>query len=98
MFVFPERLGQLRFQHNISQSALSKQLGVTRATVNAWEMGTGYPNAQSLIDLSRYFKVSVDYLLGLDNTEMVNIGALNPKEKEIVINLINHFLSSHNDE
>lgn len=95
MFVFPERLGQLRFQHNISQSALSKQLGITRATVNAWEMGAGYPNAQSLIDLSRYFKVSVDYLLGLDNAEMINIEHLNATEKEIVLNLINYFTNCH---
>ena len=56
-------------------------MNLTRATVYACEMGISSPNAQSLILLSQFFKVSVDYLLGIDNTETVDITLLNKEEK-----------------
>lgn len=97
MITLADRLKELRSRNNISQNALSKRLEVTRATVNAWEMGLSYPNAQSLVELSRFFKTSVDYLLGITDIETVNINLLNSEEKEIVINLINYFSSLHSD-
>lgn len=95
MTTLADRLKLLRQRNNISQNALSKRLEVTRATVNAWEMGLSYPNAQSLIELSRFFKVSVDYILGVTNTESISIDHLTNEEKEIVISLINYLSSLH---
>lgn len=66
-------------------------MNLTRATVNAWEMGISSPNAQSLILLSQFFKVSVDYLLGIDNTETVDITLLNKEEKNIIYSLVKYF-------
>lgn len=95
MITLADRLKELRLRNNISQNALSKKLEVTRATVNAWEMGLSYPNAQSLVELSRFFKTSVDYLLGITDNEALNINHLNSEEKEIIINLVNYFSSLH---
>ena len=95
MTTLADRLKLLRQRNNISQNALSKRLEVTRATVNAWEMGLSYPNAQSLIELARFFKTSVDYILGISDVESVNIDNLTNEEKEIVINLINYLSSLH---
>lgn len=91
MYKLSERLKELRNQNNISQNALAKQMNLTRATVNAWEMGISTPNAQSLILLSQFFKVSVDYLLGIDNTETVDITLLNREEKNIIYSLVKYF-------
>ena len=66
-------------------------MNLTRATVNAWEMGISSPNAQSLILLSQFFKVSVDYLLGIDNTETVDITLHNKEEKNIIYSLVKYF-------
>ncbi len=87
------RLRQLREREKISQNALANDLGITRASVNAWEMGISAPNAQSLILLSNYFNVSVDYLLGLDNTEYLDISQLNTTEKELVCAMVRYLTS-----
>lgn len=93
IYDFSERLKTLRKRDNISQNALSKTLGVTRATVNAWEMGISYPNAQSLIMLSKYFNVSVDYLLGIDDGTFLDISGLDPTGQELISKMVKHMLS-----
>ncbi len=77
----------------ISQNTLANDLGITRASVNAWEMGISAPNAQSLVLLSKYFNVSVDYLLGLDNNEYLDISQLNATEKELVCAMVRYLTS-----
>ena len=96
MYKLSERLKELRKQNNISQNALAKQMNLIRATVNAWEMGISCPNAQSLVMLSQYFKVSVDFLLGLNDTETIDITQLTEREKNIVYELVNCFIASKN--
>lgn len=87
------RLRELRERENISQNALANTLGITRASVNAWEMGISAPNAQSLIMLSKYFNVSVDYLLGLEQNEYIDIGRLNATEKDLICSMVRYLLS-----
>ncbi len=74
MYKLYDRLHELRSRENISQSKLASEIGTTRASVNAWEMGISAPNAQSLIAIAKYFKTSVDYLLGINDTEYIDIG------------------------
>lgn len=58
----------LRKQHNMSQLKLSTAIGVSRSTVAMWENGSSQPDNSMLIKLSELFNVSVDYLLGRDET------------------------------
>ena len=58
-----ERIKQLREQSNWTQSELAKQLGITRSSVNAWELGISVPSTQYLVELAALFKVSTDCLL-----------------------------------
>ena len=89
------KIGYLRAREGLSQAGLGKAIGATRAAVNAWEMGLSNPNMQSLIDLARYFHVSVDYLLGLDEEARISISSLTAEEQEIVIRLVHYFDSLH---
>ncbi len=90
-----ERIGYLRSREGLSQAGLAKALNATRAAVNAWEMGISNPNMQSLMDLAAYFHVTMDFLLGLDDRELISLASLNPREKEIVVNLVHYFESIH---
>ena len=91
MYKLYDRIKQLRERNNISQSELAKRLDTTRATVSSWELGVNSPTAHFLIELSKFFKVSSDYLLGIDSSENLNISSLTSDEKQIVINLVEHF-------
>jgi len=88
---FKTKLKALRSERGISQNVLAQALGVTRAAVNAWEMGKGYPNAYCLAALSKYLNVTTDYLLGLTQTYSVDISTLPANEREIVLRLIHCF-------
>ena len=43
----------------------AKQLGITRSSVNAWEMGISVPSTQYIVEISRLSHVSTDYLFSL---------------------------------
>ena len=86
-----DTIKSLRETAGLSQSALAKRLGVTRSSVNAWEMGLSIPTAQSIVELSQLFHVSTDYLLGLHHTPAIYIDRLSQEEKQILYSLIHYF-------
>ena len=65
MHGFSDRIKKLREQMGYTQSELAKKLYLTRASVNSWEMGLSAPSTSTIVELSRLFHVSTDYLLGL---------------------------------
>ena len=58
----------LRTAKMLSQEAFAALFDVSRQTVSKWENDLYYPEIEKLIALSRFFDVSVDYLL-LDHAE-----------------------------
>lgn len=85
-----ERIKYLRDQKGFSQTDLAKQLGITRSSVNAWELGISVPSTQYLVELSHIFKVSTDYLLGIDTTATISVTGLEEKDIQLVHRLIAH--------
>ncbi len=85
------RIKRLREQQNITQSELARMLGITRSSVNAWEMGVSVPSTQYLVELANAFHVSTDYLLGLNITASVDVSGLTDDDVEMVQSLISHF-------
>ena len=60
---FSEKLQELRKSRNLTQEELAEALFVSRTAVSKWESGRGYPNIDSLKEISRYFSVTIDDLL-----------------------------------
>lgn len=77
---FDERIRQLRQARGISQVELSAALDVTKQSVSNWENNNIQPSIDILIWLSRYFSVSTDYILGLDERKYIEITGLTDKE------------------
>lgn len=66
MNTFGTRLKELRTELGIGQVALSEALGVSKSIISDWELGKSDPTLSKLIAISKYFKVSIDYLAGLE--------------------------------
>ena len=67
MIKFPERLRDLRLEKEISRNDLALLLQVNPRTISYWELGQRECNLEQLYNLAIIFKVSTDYLLGLEN-------------------------------
>lgn len=88
-----DRIKSLREQQNMTQSSLAKQLGITRSSVNAWEMGISVPSTQYIVELAHIFSVSTDYLLGVNTTSTVSVAGLSDKDIELINSIILHLKS-----
>ena len=54
---------ELRKARSLTQEELAEALFVSRTAVSKWESGRGYPNLDSLKEISRFFSVSIDDLI-----------------------------------
>ena len=58
-----EKINQLRKGLGMSQEELAGQLTVSRQAVSKWELGDAMPDTENIVQLSKLFGVSTDYLL-----------------------------------
>ena len=63
---FNQKLQELRKSKELTQEELAEALFVSRTAVSKWESGRGYPSIDSLKELSRFFSVTIDELIGPD--------------------------------
>ena len=63
---FANRIKQLRQENNISQQKLANEIGVTQKAIDFWEKNINEPKASYIVKLAKYFSVSTDYLLGIE--------------------------------
>ena len=61
---FNEKLQELRKSRGLTQEELAEALFVSRTAVSKWESGRGYPSIDSLKEISRFFSVTIDDLIG----------------------------------
>lgn len=60
-----QRLAERRKALGISQEELADKLYVTRQAISKWENGMSLPSIDVLCEISRFFAVSTDEILGL---------------------------------
>ena len=60
---FGEKLQLLRKQKGLSQEELADKLDVSRQAISKWELGSSLPETQKVLQISRVFDVSCDYLM-----------------------------------
>lgn len=67
MKIFAERIKELREERKLTMSQLAKELGIRQSTISRWERGERLPNLDAIIALAKFFKLSTDYLCGLED-------------------------------
>ena len=71
-----QRIRILRQARGLSQVELARILGVTKQSVSNWENDNIQPSIEMLKKIAQTFGVSADYLLGLDDSEYIDVRGL----------------------
>ncbi len=61
-----DKILNLRKTNGMSQDDLAEKLNVSRQAISRWEMGTAQPDTPNVLQLSKLFGVTTDYLLNED--------------------------------
>lgn len=61
--IFADKLIELRKKSGMSQEELAEKLGVSRQSVSKWEGAQSTPDLNRILELSKIFGVTTDYLL-----------------------------------
>lgn len=77
-----DKIIELRKKNGWSQEALAEKLNVSRQSVSKWETGESIPDVDRIVELSRIFGVSTDYLL--KNEPIENQSSVSEREKKIL--------------
>ena len=82
------RLKELRLSRGLSQQALAQKMQVHQTLISQWENEKTDMVSYSLIALSSFFGVSVDYILGISDDKTIHGNARdkydNPLDKEFL--------------
>lgn len=58
-----KKVYEMRKAQGLSQEQLAEKLGVSRQSVSKWEAGESMPELERVVEMSKIFNVSTDYLL-----------------------------------
>lgn len=88
MVNFGNRLRELRSGKKLTQKQLADRLGLTKSVISAYETSMRYPSYDVLIHIASIFKVSTDYLLGMEQNRTIDISGLSIENEQLVYQLV----------
>lgn len=81
--MFCERLEKLRKSHKLTQKQLADELNVSKQTISNWENNNIFPSIETLIKICKFFNVTTDYILNLDDKNTLDV-------TELPLNVVAH--------
>ena len=79
---FSEKIINLRKAHGWSQEDFAEKLNVSRQAISRWENDGAFPDALNILQISKLFGVTTDYLLNDDYTSDKDIPVVKNATKE----------------
>jgi transcriptional regulator with XRE-family HTH domain len=76
-----KKIKSLRLELRLTQPQLAKALEVDKSIISYWENDKCEPKASYIARISKFFDVSTDYLLGLENEFGGKVDTSAPKAK-----------------
>lgn len=62
-----KKIKELRIEKNLTQKQLSEKLKIAQSSISEWEKGKYEPTATAIKQISIFFNVTSDFLLGLED-------------------------------
>ena len=88
VFDFGYRLKNLRQQHHLTQTQVANRLNLSKTSISGYENNVKTPSQDVLIKQAGLYRVSTDYLLGLDDEEMISVEGLTRQQRRLVEELV----------
>ena len=76
-----ERLKQLRIKRKLTQFEVEELTGINRSTLSIYELGIRVPPIDKLMQLALLYKVSIDYLCGIEKFYSEDVEKVKQGEK-----------------
>ena len=76
-----ERLKQLRTKRKLTQFDVEELTGINRSTLSLYELGIRVPPIDKLMQLALLYKVSIDYLCGIEKFYSEDVEKVKQGEK-----------------
>ncbi len=94
--ILAEKLYKLRERSGLSQEQLAEKMNVSRQSISKWEGGSSIPSMDKIVELSRIYGITTDYLLKdeietLPDEVVADLGE-GDKARELTIEDANSFL------
>lgn len=86
---FGEKLQKLRKGKGWTQEQLAAQISISRQALSKWELGTAIPDTENVVQISKLFHVSTDYLLNDEYESDEDLPAVHASNQK-VSNLYNN--------
>jgi len=77
---FDNNLKTLRLLKKVSRRQLAADMGISYSALAKYELGERHPDHDLLLRFSKYFDVTVDYLLGNTNIYLENLDMMKDKK------------------
>ncbi|KIR01445.1 hypothetical protein P261_00259 [Lachnospiraceae bacterium TWA4] len=85
--IISEKLYQLRNRSGLSQEELAEKMNVSRQSISKWESGSSIPTIDKILELSKIYGVSTDFLLRDDLEEFPGEVVPNEEKFDKALNL-----------
>ena len=79
----------------MTQSQLAARVGVTKSVISFYELQERTPSPEVLIKFTDIFRVSADYLLGIEKSETIDVSGLRREDVAILRTLAERLRSQN---
>lgn len=87
------KLKSLRIEKGYERSDLARIFEVKKSSIEAWESGKNRPNTQHLIELAKFYKVSMATFIDVPAEDTVSLENLADPQQELIFSLLKAFHS-----
>ncbi len=93
-----EKLLYLRKTKGLSQEQLASKVTVSRQAISKWELGESIPDTENIIQLTKIFDVSADFLLNEEIDIPIGASANEETEQDVIDLMLKNELQDDSDK
>jgi transcriptional regulator with XRE-family HTH domain len=93
-----EKLLYLRKTKGLSQEQLASEVTVSRQAISKWELGESMPDTENVVQLTKIFDVSADFLLNDEVDIPIGAGGNEGTESDVMYSMLKNELKDNSDK